>query len=159
MFWEAWAVWHWQMWPVWKRWIWWMQGYVARRQLKTLRNFWLGMVYPLAQKSSPSYQSQSSRFSQSPLLVPSISLATSICLQGFFYSIPFYSLVALIVYGITPSGSLRFPLCKVSKSWWHVKYHDAISEESSNGCAANFHLKFLAVVIFWDLLFIAQRKV
>ena len=39
------------------------------------------------------------------------------------------------------------------------KYRDAISGESSNGCSANFLLKFLAVVILWGLLFIAQRKV
>ena len=39
------------------------------------------------------------------------------------------------------------------------KYRDAISGENSNGCSANFLLKFLAVVICLGLLFYAQRKV
>ena len=41
---------------------------------------------------------------------------------------------------------------------FNFKYHDAISEDNSNGCSADYPLKFLALVICLGLLFYAQRK-
>ena len=67
--------------------------------------------------------------------------------------------VAIVSFGIANRVIFDFLCAKVASPDDIGKYRDAISGESSNGCSANFLLKFLAVVILWGLLFIAQRKV